>query len=55
MCMLPILLSPSLSNIQKVGPISFCRRRLPVVMVRSGMVERLETAVKFVEQGIEEL
>jgi len=41
----------SLSNIQKVGPISFCRRRLPVVMVRSGMVERLETAVKFVEQG----
>ena len=41
----------SLANIQKVGPISFCRRRLPVVMKRNGMVERLETAIKFVEQG----
>lgn len=30
---------------------SFARRRLPVVMVRSGMVEHISTAVKFVEQG----
>jgi len=30
---------------------SFCRRRLPVVMVRSKMAENLKTATQLVEQG----
>ena len=30
---------------------TFCRRRLAVVMVRTGMVEHVRTAVKFIEQG----
>lgn len=30
---------------------SFARRRLGVVMVRTGMVEHVSAAVKFVEQG----
>ena len=41
-----------LSAIEKeVTVSSFARRRLPIVMVRSGMVEHISTAVKFVEQG----
>jgi len=41
-----------LSSVEKDVTVSaFCRRRLGVVMVRSGMVEHVSTAVKFVEQG----
>ena len=35
----------------KVTASSFCRRRLPVVMVRLKMAETVESAVKFVEHG----
>ena len=41
----------SLSVCDKLRVSSFCRRRLPVVMVRNRMVENLKTAVTFVEQG----
>lgn len=34
-----------------VNASSFCRRRLPVVMVRLKMAQKVETAVRFVEQG----
>jgi len=41
-----------LSSVENDVTVSaFCRRRLGVVMVRSGMVEHVSTAVKFVEQG----
>lgn len=30
---------------------SFCRRRLPVVMVRNKMAESIKDATKFIEQG----
>ena len=35
----------------KVNATSFCRRRLPVVMVRNHMAENLKAAVTFIEQG----
>lgn len=35
----------------KVTASSFCRRRLPVVMVRSQMAENLKTAVTFIQQA----
>lgn len=41
----------SLSVCDKLGVSAFCRRRLPVVMVRNKMVESLKAAVTFVEQG----
>ncbi|KRY83083.1 U3 small nucleolar ribonucleoprotein IMP3 [Trichinella pseudospiralis] len=34
-----------------VNASAFCRRRLPVLMVKSNMVENLSTATKFVEHG----
>ncbi|XP_072935367.1 U3 small nucleolar ribonucleoprotein protein IMP3 [Epargyreus clarus] len=34
-----------------VSASSFCRRRLPVVMVRNKMSENLKEATKFIEQG----
>lgn len=41
-----------LSSVEKDVTVSaFARRRLPVVMVRTGMVETVQAAVKFVEQG----
>ena len=41
-----------LSTVEKeVTVSSFARRRLGVVMVRTGMVEHVSSAVKFVEQG----
>ncbi|KKY25497.1 putative u3 small nucleolar ribonucleoprotein imp3 [Phaeomoniella chlamydospora] len=41
-----------LSAVEKeVTVSSFARRRLPIVMVRTGMVQHVNTAVKFVEQG----
>ena len=41
----------SLSVCDKLCVSSFCRRRLPVVMVRNRMAENLKAAVTFVEQG----
>ena len=41
-----------LSAVEKDVTVSaLCRRRLGIVMVRSGMVEHVATAYKFVEQG----
>lgn len=36
---------------QKVNASSFCRRRLPVIMVRNKMSENLKMAVQLIEQG----
>ncbi|CAH1786053.1 unnamed protein product, partial [Owenia fusiformis] len=47
-------LAPTKSSLEladKVTASSFCRRRLPVVMVRSHMAENLKAAVTFIEQG----
>eukprot|EP00605_Chrysophyceae_sp_TOSAG23-4_P002790 GSChrysophyteH1.ASY1.ANO1.3074.1 assembled CDS len=41
----------SLSTIEKLTVSSFCRRRLPVIMVRLKMSETLKEATTFVEQG----
>ncbi|KAJ3043837.1 Small subunit (SSU) processome component [Rhizophlyctis rosea] len=41
----------SLSQCDKVTVASFCRRRLPVVMVRLKMAESVKQAVTYVEQG----
>ena len=41
----------SLSAIEKLSVSSFCRRRLPVVMVRLKMSENLKEATTFIEQG----
>ncbi|CAC5372825.1 U3 small nucleolar ribonucleoprotein protein IMP3-like [Mytilus californianus] len=41
----------SLSLADDVTATSFCRRRLPVVMVRNHMSENLKTATTFIEQG----
>lgn len=35
----------------KVNASRFCRRRLPLVMVRNKMAQSLQAAVKFIEQG----
>ncbi|KAB0802424.1 hypothetical protein PPYR_04610 [Photinus pyralis] len=40
-----------LGLVEKVNAASFCRRRLPVVMVRNKMSENLKSAVKLIEQG----
>jgi U3 small nucleolar ribonucleoprotein protein IMP3 len=41
----------SLALCDKVSATAFCRRRLPVVMVRNHMAENLKAAVTFIEQG----
>lgn len=41
----------SLSAIEKLAVSAFCRRRLPVVMVRLKMSESLKEATTFIEQG----
>jgi U3 small nucleolar ribonucleoprotein protein IMP3 len=41
----------SLSSIEKLAVSAFCRRRLPVVMVRLKMSENLKEATTFIEQG----
>jgi U3 small nucleolar ribonucleoprotein protein IMP3 len=41
----------SLAAAEKLSVSSFCRRRLPVVMVRLKMSETLKEAVTFIEQG----
>ncbi|XP_011310532.1 U3 small nucleolar ribonucleoprotein protein IMP3 [Fopius arisanus] len=40
-----------LSQCQKVTASSFCRRRLPVVMVRNKMSPSIKMATQFIEQG----
>lgn len=40
-----------LEHASKVSATSFCRRRLPVVMVRSKMSENIKNASKLVEHG----
>jgi len=41
----------SLELCSKVSASSFCRRRLPCVMIRNHMAENLKAAVTFIEQG----
>ncbi|GMI63043.1 hypothetical protein ScalyP_jg5549 [Parmales sp. scaly parma] len=41
----------NLKQCEDIGVSSFCRRRLPVVMVRMKMSETLKEAVTFIEQG----
>ena len=41
----------TLSQCDKVTVASFCRRRLPIVMVRMKMAETVKEAVTLVEQG----
>ena len=41
----------SLSAIEKLAVSAFCRRRLPVVLVRLKMSENLKEATMFIEQG----
>lgn len=35
----------------KITASCFCRRRLPVIMVRSKMVQTLKSAITYIEQG----
>lgn len=39
------------SLVEKVTASSFCRRRLPVVMVRLKMAQQIKMAVQYIEQG----
>lgn len=50
---LGVLLTPSkgLGQISKITASSFCRRRLPVIMVKLKMSENLREAITFIEQG----
>ncbi|KAL7753058.1 U3 small nucleolar ribonucleoprotein imp3 [Sorochytrium milnesiophthora] len=41
----------SLSECEKLSVSAFCRRRLPIIMVRMKMAETVREAVTFVEQG----
>ncbi|CAL8143386.1 unnamed protein product [Orchesella dallaii] len=41
----------TLEHCNNVSASSFCRRRLPVVMVRNRMAQTIKDAVKFIEQG----
>lgn len=41
----------SLSQLEELSTSAFCRRRLPIVMVRAKMAETVPEAVTFVEQG----
>ncbi|XP_066581531.1 U3 small nucleolar ribonucleoprotein protein IMP3 [Prorops nasuta] len=36
---------------QKISASSFCKRRLPIIMVRNKMCENIKMATKFIEQG----
>lgn len=42
----------SLAAVEKLAASAFCRRRLPVVMVRLKMAETLKEAITFIEQGL---
>jgi len=46
-----ISVKKSLAQCAKITASSFCRRRLPVVMVRMKYTETLKEAITFVEQG----
>ncbi len=46
-----LISSKKLSDCEKITVSSFCRRRLPVVLVRLKFAETLKEAVTFVEQG----
>ncbi|XP_025114226.1 U3 small nucleolar ribonucleoprotein protein IMP3-like [Pomacea canaliculata] len=41
----------NLSLVQKISAATFCRRRLPVVMVKAHMAQTVKAATKFVQQG----
>lgn len=41
----------SLKSIEHLTVSAFCRRRLPIVMVRLKMAENLKEAINFIEQG----
>lgn len=41
----------SLDLVSRITASAFCRRRLPVVMVRAKMADSIKTATTFVEQG----
>lgn len=41
----------SLEMASKVSVSRFCRRRVPLIMLRNKMAQTLQAAVKFVEQG----
>jgi len=41
----------SLAQCETLAASTFCRRRLPVVMVRVKMAETLKEAITFIEQG----
>lgn len=40
-----------LGQVESVSASSFCRRRLPVVMVKNKMSENLKIATQLIEQG----
>uniref|UniRef100_A0A1E1WWE4 U3 small nucleolar ribonucleoprotein protein IMP3 n=1 Tax=Amblyomma aureolatum TaxID=187763 RepID=A0A1E1WWE4_9ACAR len=46
-----IALKENLEICDRVTASSFCRRRLPVIMVRNQMAQRVKMATQFVEQG----
>lgn len=50
MGLLPAPTSP-LSDVANLSASKFARRRLAVVMARTGMVENVQAAIKVVEQG----
>ncbi|KAH3791863.1 hypothetical protein DPMN_145354 [Dreissena polymorpha] len=50
-CMGLVPTKQNLALADDVNASSFCRRRLPVVMVRSHMAETLKAATTFIEQG----
>ena len=46
-----LILTQDFTLVEKLTTSSFCRRRLPVIMVKIKMAERIEVAVKYIEQG----
>jgi len=43
--------SKDFTLVEKITTSSFCRRRLPVLMVKLKMAEHIKNAVKYIEQG----
>eukprot|EP01103_Thecamoeba_quadrilineata_P000953 TRINITY_DN10844_c0_g1_i1.p1 TRINITY_DN10844_c0_g1~~TRINITY_DN10844_c0_g1_i1.p1 ORF type:complete len:184 (-),score=33.74 TRINITY_DN10844_c0_g1_i1:40-591(-) len=41
----------SLADAERLNPATFCRRRLPVVLVRLNMANNMKEAVRYVEHG----
>lgn len=48
---LGLIHTKSLSNCASITASSFCRRRLPVAIVRLKMAQNLKEAITFIEQG----